>query len=141
MTFFFDYLYIQGCDLYRRDKIGRANGSWRESGIMVVALSSSLTMGLINLLVFEFFFKPEIQHSKELVDEGFYYLKIIIFIIFIIFIILFGIRYKKYITYEQIVAKVRELNNMQKVILNILVGVYLFTALPLFIFVAWYFSL
>lgn len=140
MIFFFDYLYMQCCDLYRRNKIERASGSWGESGMMMVAGSTALVIGLINLLVFEFFFKPEIQHREELAGEAIFYLKAIAIGVFVVCLIIFGIRYKKYITYEQIVAKVRKLNKIQRIILNVLVGIYLFTALPLFLFFAWYFS-
>lgn len=140
MIFFFDYLYFQCCDYYKGFKTERASGFWRESGMMMVALSSALIIGLINLLIFEFFFKPEIQHNEELIDEAIFYLKAIAIGVFAMFIILSYVRYKKYITYEQIVAKVRKLNKIQRIILNVLVGIYLFTALPLFLFFAWYFS-
>ena len=140
MIFFFDYLYLISCDYYKSFKSERDLQTWRSGGLTIVSGSTALVSGLINLLVFEFFIKQRAQDNEELIDGSFFYLKAIFIGVFVVGLILFGIRYKKYITYEQIVAKVRGLNNMQKVILNILVSVYLFTTLPLFIFVAWYFS-
>lgn len=140
MIFFFDYLYMQCCDLYKRDKHERLDGSWRISGMMMVAGTTSWVTAFIIMFIFKTFFLESIRDDRELVLDFMLYFKVIIVVILLLLFLVLGIRYKKFITYEQIVGKVRELSKIQKVILNILVGVYLFTALPLFIIYAIYVS-
>lgn len=140
MIFFFDYLYMQCCDYYKKYKSEQALEEWKISALFIVAGATALIVGVMNILMYHYIIKPKIECEQELVDDFFLYSKIGTIVIFIVLFILFWIRYKKYTNYEEILDKVRQLSRTKKTMFHLLILLYLLASLPLFIFVAWYFS-
>lgn len=126
MMFFFDYLYFQCCNYYKGHKDEQALDMWRISAIIIVALSTALVIASMTLLGYQLFIKNDLEpKSVDMRNAMQFYLTITSLVIFILLWIIFGIRYNKFITYEKIVDKVRELSDKRKMVLHILVFIYL----------------
>lgn len=141
MISFFDYLYYQCCNYYKGHRSEQALDLWRTSAVIIVAGSITLVIGSMTLLGYQIFIKNNLEpNSVEINNKIQFHLTIITIIIFVLWWIIFGIRYNKFITYEQIVDKVRKLSKTRRVVLHILVFIYLFMSLPLFLIFAACFS-
>lgn len=140
MMFFFDYLYMECCDYYKKYKSEQALEEWKISALFIIAGATALIGGVIDILVYHYIIKLKVEYNNDLGHDFFLYSKIGTIAIFIILFILFWIRYKKYTSYEEILDKVRQLSKTKRTMFHLLVLLYLLASLPLFIFCAWCFS-
>lgn len=131
MIFFFDYLYMQCSFYYKAHKSERNLDMWKISASAAVAGSTAFVIWFVNILIYDFFIQEYFGNDAQTNRAIHFFLSIITIVLFILLMIIFGIRYSRFITYEQIVGKVRKLSKPQKVFLHIMVLIYLFTSLPL----------